>query len=220
MEQKTNSWKKIHDYYENHIIIQTVVHATIIGIASSIVTLIYVGLYRDILLQADNFENQMFLAIFFPLTIGWFLYSSSMIFNKKRHKEIVEEIRRIKGPNKKEQEPIKTTKPVQRISTRSNKLDTIDSKSLLQANATVLAGALIFLTLLNNTFNIIAAIFFLLGIWSIIGSIMLCLWAPKEKEKEKENSKSSLGQVRRGLCLGGLLCLFGAISTFIFHHIG
>ena len=59
------------------------------------------------------------------------------------------------------------------------KLFVIDAKSLLQTNATILAGALIFLTL-SEQLTSLAIILFLIGIYSIVASIILCLkTAPK-----------------------------------------
>ena len=93
-------------------------------------------------------------------------------------------------------------------------MDTTNAKSLLQANATILAGALIFLTLLNEKFDLLTTSYFLIGIWLIIGSILFCLWT-----KDVEKNKISIERARRGLCMAGLFSLFVAITTFLWSKI-
>ena len=93
-----------------------------------------------------------------------------------------------------------------------SELDITDAKSLLQANATILAGALIFLSLLHVTFDFLVTTFFLTGIYLIITSIAMCLattWT------EKETRVSLIEKFRRGCCLFGLFSLFAAITLFL-----
>ena len=58
----------------------------------------------------------------------------------------------------------------------NKELDITDAKSLLQANATILAGALIFLSLLRETFDLFTTASFLSGIYFIMFSIIFCLF--------------------------------------------
>ena len=86
-----------------------------------------------------------------------------------------------------------------------------DAKSLLQANATILAGALIFLSLSERYDNIITWLF-LGGIYTIIISIGLCLattWTPKTQ------NISLIEKLRRGFCVVGLFLLFLSITFFL-----
>ena len=91
-------------------------------------------------------------------------------------------------------------------------LDVADVKSLLQANATILAGALIFVSLLHETFDISIINIFLAGIYSTILSIFFCLattWTSK-------NQRVALMEIlRRGFCISGLVLLFTAMSLFL-----
>ena len=91
----------------------------------------------------------------------------------------------------------------------NNEFD-IDGKSLLQANATILAGALIFLSLLRETFELYVTISFLVGIYSIIFSIILCLFPSK-----KLNIRIQRIRLRNVLCVLGLAFLFLAITLFV-----
>ncbi|MCV0365987.1 MAG: hypothetical protein K5798_01810 [Nitrosopumilus sp.] len=91
-------------------------------------------------------------------------------------------------------------------------LDITDAKSLLQANATILAGALIFLTLLHETFDPLVTWSFLGGIYSLIVSIAMCLattW------KGTDQRISLIERIRRGTCILGLFLLFLAMTLFL-----
>ena len=93
----------------------------------------------------------------------------------------------------------------------NNELTYTDAKSLLQANATILAGALVFLSLRESYGNIVTTLF-LAGIYSIIISIGLCLsttWTPRTQHVR------AIELLRRGTCVGGLFSLFLAVSFFL-----
>ena len=94
----------------------------------------------------------------------------------------------------------------------NKELNIVDVKSLLQTNATILAGALIFLSLLRETFDLLTTASFLVGIYSIIISIAFCL-LPGLKKPIKH--PAYIEQARRYFCLSGLLFLFAAISFFL-----
>ena len=91
-------------------------------------------------------------------------------------------------------------------------LEITDVKSLLQANATILAGALIFLSLLHESFDPLVTWCFLLGIYSIIISIAFCLattW------KGGNPRVVLMERIRRGGCIFGLFLLFLAMTLYI-----
>ena len=94
----------------------------------------------------------------------------------------------------------------------NKELVVIDVKSLLQVNATILAGALIFLSLLRETFDPFTTASFLFGIYFIIASIMFCLLPGLRKPVKKP---VWVEQARRYLCSCGLIFLFAAISFFL-----
>ena len=94
----------------------------------------------------------------------------------------------------------------------NKKLNVIDVKSLLQANATILAGALIFLSLLRETFDLLATASFLAGIYFIIASIIFCLLPGLKKPIKKP---VRVEQARRYFCLCGLIFLFATIGFFL-----
>ena len=94
----------------------------------------------------------------------------------------------------------------------NKELDITDVKSLLQANATILAGALIFLSLLRETFDLFTTVIFLGGIYSIMSSIIFCLLPGLEMPVKKP---VRVEQARRYFCVFGLFFLFLAISIFL-----
>ena len=91
------------------------------------------------------------------------------------------------------------------------KLIVIDTKSLLQTNATILAGALIFLTL-NEKLTPLTTGVFLIGTYLIVASILFCLQTTS-KHPVSANSKKEL------CCLSGVVLLFAAITIFLMPNI-
>ena len=83
----------------------------------------------------------------------------------------------------------------------------VDAKSLIQVNATILAGALIFLTLGEKLIQPIIYIF-LAGIYSIVISILFCLMTVSKYLK----LIPTLSEV---FCIVGVFALFIAITAFL-----
>lgn len=90
--------------------------------------------------------------------------------------------------------------------------DIIDVKSLLQANSVILAGSLIFLTLLGESFNLPVSLFFITGTYCIIGSMVFCLVT---RSKNNKITEKSVKEVRKLLFLLGNFLLFFAITFHI-----
>jgi len=90
--------------------------------------------------------------------------------------------------------------------------DIIDVKSLLQANSVILAGSLIFLTLVGESFNLPVSVFFITGTYCIIGSMIFCLVSHSKNNKITERK---VIEGRKLLFLSGNFLLFFAITFHI-----
>ena len=83
----------------------------------------------------------------------------------------------------------------------------VDAKSLIQTNATILAGALIFLTLGEKFIQPIIW-FYLIGIYFIVVSIIFCLMTvPKRPELTPK--------LRELFCIVGVFSLFTVVALFL-----
>lgn len=82
----------------------------------------------------------------------------------------------------------------------------VDAKSLLQADATMLAGALIFLVLVD-TLHPLTGYLLLSGIWAFAASICVCIIKP--------NDDGNAEIFRKWVAIAGTLLLFVAVGTYI-----